>query len=141
MVLELRLPIIAGFSEIPISIAIANKVGMSASQPHGMPSPISKENDTHGTYSILGSAAQSIVRASIVREKLGEIPFSWRLPSFELVGMTTEDVKKWVINAFKDGASEVYLVVEPILCDEKNSRKVLEFMKVAKEIKTSKLVF
>ncbi|MCI4439451.1 hypothetical protein JHC27_06365 [archaeon] len=79
--------------------------------------------------------------ASIVREKLGEIPFSWRLPSFELVGMSSEDVKKWVINAFKDGASEVYLVVEPILCDEKNSRKVLEFMKVAKKIKTSKLVF
>ncbi|MGB9895519.1 MAG: hypothetical protein ACPLN2_06425, partial [Thermoproteota archaeon] len=66
--------------------------------------------------------------------------FSWRLPSFELVAMRIEDVKKWVDKAFKDGASEVYLVIEPILCDEENSRKVLEFMKVAEKIKNSELV-
>jgi len=73
----------------------------------------------------------------IVREKLGGITFSWRLPSFELVSMSIADVRKWVLQAFKDGASEIYLVIEPILCNSENPRKVMEFINVAKKIKQS----
>ena len=99
---------------------------------------LKKAKISHFDPSISSKTKRLTVR--IVKEKLGEIPFSWRLPSFELVAMRIEDVKKWVAKAFKDGASEVYLVIEPILCDEENSRKVLEFMKVAEKIKNSELV-
>lgn len=74
--------------------------------------------------------------ASIVKKKLEGMPFSWRLPSFELIEMTTEDIKNWLVKAYKDGASEVYLVVEPILCNKENSIKVIDFIKIAKEIKS-----
>jgi len=60
-----------------------------------------------------------------------------RLPSFELTNMSVAGVKNWVFQAFQDGASEVYLVIEPILCNGENPRKVLEFISAAKEVKQS----
>jgi len=69
----------------------------------------------------------------IIRERI-KIPFTWRLPSFELMNMSVGEVKGWVRRAMEDGAPHVHLYIERSLCEGDNPKKVLAFIEAAKDV-------
>lgn len=69
----------------------------------------------------------------IIKENIN-IPFSWRLCSFQYPPMSKEDVGNWVMQSFKDGAPSIYTGIEKIMCENNNPEKVKTFIRTAKEI-------
>lgn len=71
----------------------------------------------------------------IIVEKCN-IPFAWRLGSFQFDSMTKQDVRNYVFNAAADGASSVFTVIEDSMCNNETAEKVSVFIKAAKEIES-----
>jgi len=62
------------------------------------------------------------------------VPFTWRLPSFELMKMSITEVPMWVRRSADKGARHVHLYIEPLMCEHDNPLKVLAFIDAAKEM-------
>lgn len=69
----------------------------------------------------------------IIRE-LTNIPFDWWLPSFDLLTMTKEEVREWVIQTAIMGASNTGIEICKLHCDGDNPEKIAIFVNTAKEI-------
>jgi hypothetical protein len=61
------------------------------------------------------------------------VPFGWRLASFQYVQMTCRDVEDFVFQSVADGASYVFTAIEEIMCNEADAEKVHTFRRAAKE--------
>jgi hypothetical protein len=70
---------------------------------------------------------------SIIKRNIG-IPFTWRLPSFELANMTEDQVEHWVRRSAQEGATHVHMYVERITCQGRNPNKVKAFISAAKRV-------
>jgi len=71
----------------------------------------------------------------IIKEKI-DIPFEWRLPSFQLRDMKKGDVRKWIYEMIKEGADTLFHIIGKECCLGNNPDKVKEFIKTCKEIET-----
>jgi len=71
----------------------------------------------------------------IIGNTISEIPFCWRLGSFHYQDMTIEDVMQFVYHSAAAGASNVFTVFEPVMCNSATIRKVKAFMTAAEKVK------
>jgi len=69
----------------------------------------------------------------IIQENI-DIPFTWRLLSFQYPQMSKEDIKNWVYNSLKEGANNISTIIENIMCENNNPGKVRTFIETSKEI-------
>lgn len=63
-----------------------------------------------------------------------DIPFSWLLPTFELIYMSKYDIEKWVYGALENGASLIHTELSRLTCEDENYKKVIDFINAAKNI-------
>ncbi|HCG76393.1 MAG: hypothetical protein COZ37_03615 [bacterium (Candidatus Ratteibacteria) CG_4_10_14_3_um_filter_41_18] len=69
----------------------------------------------------------------IIKEKI-DIPFGWRLSSFDLVQMDNKQVKEWVYKSIEEGANSIFHILEKPSCQDDNIEKVKTFIKTCKEM-------
>ncbi len=74
-----------------------------------------------------------VLTPKIIKEKI-DIPFEWRLPSFQLRDMKKGDVKKWIYEMTNQEAETLFHIIEKESCLGDNPDKVKEFIKTCKEI-------
>jgi len=68
----------------------------------------------------------------IIKDKI-DIPFGWRLASFDLVQMSKEEVNKWICNSIKEGANSIFHILEKPSCQNRNIEKIKIFIKTCKK--------
>ncbi|HDJ89392.1 MAG TPA: hypothetical protein ENG40_01690 [Thermoprotei archaeon] len=64
-----------------------------------------------------------------------KIPFSWRLPSFMYLSMNKEDIYRWVLDSYREGANEMYTTVEPLIFRQNLLDKIKAFIDACKKIR------
>lgn len=69
----------------------------------------------------------------VIRKNI-DIPFTWRLLSFQYSEMSKEDVRKWVYNSLKEGAARVSTIIENIMCEDDNPEKVRTFIEAGSSL-------
>ncbi len=69
----------------------------------------------------------------IIKEKT-TVPFTWRLPSFRLLDMSSDGVREWVKQVTEEGATHVHLYIEEVMCEGENPNKVHAFIQQSKAI-------
>jgi len=71
---------------------------------------------------------------NIIRERIN-IPFMWRLHSFQIPTMSKEDIRNWVFQTVDQGASHIYTGIDRNILEGDNPDKIRAFIKAAKEAK------
>jgi len=69
----------------------------------------------------------------IIKEKIN-IPFGWRLTSFDLRDMSKNEIREWVYKVFEEGVETVFHILEKTSCMDNNPEKVRIFIETCKEI-------
>ncbi len=70
---------------------------------------------------------------AIIKKEIN-IPFSWRLPSFELDRMNGREIKEWIYRNRAAGADSLFYIIEKNTCFGNNPEKVKVFIKTCQEI-------
>ena len=72
----------------------------------------------------------------LIQNQITGIPFSWRLGSFHYQDMTVEDIAQFVYYSAAAGASNVFTIFEPIMCNTVTIEKVKAFMSAAERVES-----
>ena len=75
-------------------------------------------------------SVSSKLMPQIIKENV-DIPFSWLLPTFELIYMPKEDIEEWVNKSFENGASLIHTEVSKLMCENDNYIKIIDFINAA----------